>query len=500
MATKDAPQRTYSHWQRPTSAGLMGLGAWGTSGLIVGMVLIVLVVMAYGIGWGVLAFLLLAAMMGVLVTKDKHQRSVLARVVTWLGWTSATAAGTHLYRSGPLGRTPWGTHQLPGLAAGTRLSEHTDAYNRPFALLYTPATSHYTVAFVSDPDGATLVDQDQQDHWVAGWSQWLGRLSEEPGVEAAQVTIETAPDSGGRLRREVLGRIDQDAPDLAQQMLREAARTYPQGSSQVRAYVCVTFTATAPSGKKRSTQEMARDLASRLPSLSAGLSATGAGIARPLTARGLCEVVRTAYDPKASDLFDQAHFDGEDIDLDWTNVGPGTAEAAWDSYRHDSGISVSWSMSSAPRGAVQSSILRRLLAPHGDIDRKRVTLFYRPLDPAHAAAVVQADLRNNQFKVTASRRPSAHDVLAARQAQVTADEEARGGTLLNFGMVVTATVIGDKKDLPRVRAAIDNLSASARIRLRAAEGHQDVAFVAGLPLGLILPRHLKVPAELHEKL
>ena len=39
------------------------------------------------------------------------------------------------------------------------------------------------------------------------------------------------------------------------------------------------------------------------------------------------------------------------------------AKADWDTDRHDSGWSVTWQMSSPPRGNVQSSILARLLAP-----------------------------------------------------------------------------------------------------------------------------------------
>lgn len=502
MVTSSTPRkaRTYGNWQRPTSAGLMGLGSLGSSILFVGLILTVFVVMAYGLLAGAGAFLLLFAFLALLLSKDKHQRSLLIRLVAWLGWNSAHSAGAHLYRSGPLGRSPWGTFQLPGLASPSRLTEHQDSYGRPFALLQVPSTGHYTVVLASDPDGATLVDVEQQDQWVAGWGHWLAQTGEEPGLEAVQVTIETAPDNGGRLRREITNRVHPDAPDLAKRMLAEAVETYPSGSSSVRAYVCLTFQATGTNGKRRSTEEMGRDLASRLPSLAAGLSATGAGAAHPLDATGLCEVIRTAYDPASAALFDEAHSEGQEVELDWSNVGPTSTQASWDSYRHDSAVSVSWTMSSAPRGNVQSGVLRRLLAPHAGIDRKRVTMHYRPLDPARAAAVVETDLRNNQFRVSAARRPAPRDVLATRQAQATADEEATGASLLNFSMVVTASVIGGPEKLPDVRAALDSLSATARLRLRPAEGNQDAAFAAGLPLGLVLPKHLHLPSDLRERL
>jgi hypothetical protein len=49
-------------------------------------------------------------------------------------------------------------------------------------------------------------------------------------------------------------------------------------------------------------------------------------------------------------------------------------------------------------------------------------------------------------------------------------------------------------------AAIDNLGATARILLRPAYGSQDSAFVAALPLGVVLQSHLAVPAGLREAL
>ena len=114
-----------------------------------------------------------------------------------------------------------------------------------------PTTRHYTVVFGTEPDGASLVDQAQIDVWVAHWGEWLASLADEPGLVAASVTVETAPDSGARLQREVLSRIDPAAPQLAQDMLREVVATYPAGSATVKAYVALTFSATSRAGGKR---------------------------------------------------------------------------------------------------------------------------------------------------------------------------------------------------------------------------------------------------------
>jgi len=468
--------------------------------LLGGLVLVVMMVMIRGLLEAVILAGILGVAMLAVLAKDSHGKNVLSRGGARLAWWTARSRGSNVYRSGPLGRALWGTYQLPGLAAPIRLSEHTDSYGRPFALLYTPATSSYSVVIGTEPDGAALVDQEQIDIWVADWGHWLANLGDEPGVEAASVTLETAPDSGTRLRREVALNLDDDAPAFAREMLAEVVGRYPSGSSTIKAFVSITFSASQRSGgKKRQAEEMGRELAARLPGLTAGLQATGAGAAHPLSAQELCEVIRVSYDPAAAVLIDEAHAAGEIPDISWPDVGPSAAQGYWNGYRHDSAYSCTWAMTSAPRGNVQSGVLARLLAPHRDIARKRVTLLYRPLDAAKAAAIVEADLRSAEFRVTSTSKPAARDTLAVRAAAATASEEASGAGLVQFGLLVTATVTDLAKESD-ARAAVDNLAATARLRLRPVYGSQDSAFAAALPLGLVLPKHIKVPTELREKL
>ena len=60
---------------------------------------------------------ILAVVLGTILTRDRHGKSLLDRGLARIGWGSATRKGAHLYRSGPLGFALWGTHQLPGIAA-----------------------------------------------------------------------------------------------------------------------------------------------------------------------------------------------------------------------------------------------------------------------------------------------------------------------------------------------------------------------------------------------
>lgn len=501
MAVSEASgPRTYGNWRKPRTAGLFGLGKIGTMTLLVGLVLAIFVMM---LGRLVSALALIVALAALLLTtalRDKHDVSVLDKMATRAGWRVARAKGAHLYRSGPLGFALWGTHQLPGIAAALRVSEHKDSYKRPFALVHSPATSTFSIVLATEPEGAHLVDASRIDQQVAGWGQWIANLGDEPGLQACAVTVETSADTGHRLRSEVQGAMDPGAPEFAKRTLRQVVDSYPAGSSTITAYVTLTFGAGTVGGKKRSPEQMGRDLASRLPGLAADLARTGAGAVSPVSAQELCEVVRTAYDPDVATAMQEARAAGEMPQLSWTDVGPAAAEAEWAGYRHDSAYSVTYQMSQAPKSQVQFRVLKRLLEPHPSMMRKRVTLLYRPIDSGRAAAIVEADLATAQFNATSSsRKTSARAALAVKSSAATASEEASGAGLVNFGMLVTATV-ADEARLPEARAAIDQLSGSARITLRPVYGAQSSAFAASLPLGIVLPKHISAAASVRRSL
>jgi hypothetical protein len=212
----DVPrERTYGNWRQPRSAGLGRLGLIGTGVLMFGVILVIVAVAVAGVLPALMVLALLGVGMSSLLVRDRHGFTGAQLITVRVGWWRARGRGGHLYRSGPLGRTPWGRFQLPGLVAQSRLIEARDGYDRPFALLSLPSVGHHTVVIATEPDGASLVDRDQIDTWVARWGEWLAALGDEPGVIAAAVTVETAPDTGERLRREVQDRIDPNAPELA---------------------------------------------------------------------------------------------------------------------------------------------------------------------------------------------------------------------------------------------------------------------------------------------
>lgn len=496
--TSSAELRTYGNWRRPRRAGIGPLNFVASVVLIFGLVITVLtmlvsVMLALVLG---VVLLLVVAPLGI---TDRYGQTMLVRVVVRLGWRKAARTGSALYRSGPLGIAGNGTCRLPGVAAAVTVVEAQDAYERPFAMLSYPQTNYHVAVLTCAADGAALVDQHQVDVWVAHWGQWLAGLSVEPGLIGASVTVETAPDPGTRLRHEVEQHMVDDAPELAKAMLAETVESYPLGSAHISTRIALTYSGAARRGHPRKdTEEMALLLGQQLPHLTSTLSMTGAGAARPMTATELAEAVRVAYDPAVAPLVEEAQELGGS-GLTWEDAGPTSAEEAEKHYWHDCAWSKTWHMSEAPRGEVLSSVLTRLLEPHRDIDRKRVTLHYRPHDPAAASRIVEQDVLDASFSAGQEKVAKARSTGAIRAAEQSAREEAQGAGVTRFSLSATATVT-DQERLPAAQAAIENLAPQARLQLRLVAGSQAAAFAATLPIGMVIPEHLALPVAIRDQL
>jgi hypothetical protein len=206
------------------------------------------------------------------------------------------------------------------------------------------------------------------------------------------------------------------------------------------------------------------------------------------------DFTRVAFDPSvAGDVEDAqlaaASGEGDGTGLRWSEAGPIYHEVLDDSYRHDTAISRSWQMKSPPRGAFFAETLQRLLEPHKDIERKRVTLLYRPETPEASAMAAEADVKKARFKATQSRRAKAIDDVELRAAEKTAEQEAMGSPLVRVGLIISISSFDEAALRRASRAVRGGLAAQARIALRLPLGSQDTAFLTGLPLGLV-PQHL----------
>jgi hypothetical protein len=331
--------------------------------------------------------------------------------------------------------------------------------------------------------------------WTAGsppYGAWLASLADEPGLLGATVIVESAPDTGVRLRATVAAKADPRGHPVSLAVLRESADTFATGTPQSTVWVTLTY---ETPGAKTGLTGPAEELVDRITGLAAGLAGTGVDDARPATAQELCEEMLVAYDPARQADIDAARVAAADdttpiLALSWEDVGPVTATAPRSYYQHDSGASITWEMSEAPRGVHYANILAALVAPQRGL-RKRVALHYQVVPPWEAAALVQKDVRTTEFRASQSKRPSARVTTEVRAAHQTAAEESAGAALLTVGLTLTATATDTVEGLHGLPVpATHQLPAGAHRRRQRLGDRPDPAAPELRGAGLRVPEHL----------
>jgi hypothetical protein len=480
----------YGNWQKPAVIGLFGMNPVIT---VLGLVLVLsvaAVMQAAGPAAAGLYLLVVAALYTPLALKIEG-KSVFARLVRRVSFRRAVRRRSTNYLSGPLSAQPQGRLRLPGLLAASQLFSARDAYGEEFAFLRIPATNAYPVIVRANADGDALVDPAAIDTMIATWSGFLQTTPQWPDLKAFSVTIESVPDPGHKISGEI-ARMRTEAPvsPFTEQVFAELGEAAGVGSAAQHTWMSLVFD--GGRGKdKRGPEEMATEIGSQLPDILGALAGTGAGAAIAMRPGGVAERAWAAFHPgEANDLDDASGL----LELDWESAGPAAAKEMWDRYRHDSGVSVSWVMEGAPRGSVKETVLKRLLEPHPHLPRKRVTIYYRPLDPGAAAA--WADRQRNAIRTDSGQRAAAREA-GTTQAAANAADEARGASVLRFAVITTVTVT-DPEQLRRAIKAVRNLHAGARLVMSRAYGQQAAAFSAGLGLGVLLPDHVTMPKVLTE--
>ncbi|KAF0963236.1 hypothetical protein MLGJGCBP_03638 [Rhodococcus sp. T7] len=207
--------------------------------------------------------------------------------------------------------------------------------------------------------------------------------------------------------------------------------------------------------------------------------------------------MRRSFDPASQQIVERAEARGEDHGITWDNAGPISHENKWAEYWHDGGRSVTWLMQAGPKSAVDESALRRLIAPHPDLPRKRVAIVYRPHRAADAVKIIDDDYRN--AIVAAQNRTrgigSAAAQINVELAERSRDELARGHGATRIGVLITVTE-PIEGDIPRVDALINDLAAQTQLEVRRCYRFQDAAFAASLGVGILLPDHASMPSAL----
>ncbi|HEY8719439.1 SCO6880 family protein [Pengzhenrongella sp.] len=492
MSTTAASRPQYGNWVQRRSPGIGSIGLIGSVILLAGLVVPVLVMVfstwqaAVPVAvFFLVAFTLVGTPLGSLLTSlVVFHRQADARENQW--------------RSGVFTRNKNHQMRLPGMLGTTTLLSKSDAFGNEFAVVKSSLKgSLYTVVARCVAEGPSLQDQERIDGWVASYGGLLAACGQEPALVCAKAIVDTAPDVGGRLGASVRAVRSPASPQLARDVMDEVVRTYPAAASSNITYIELTFRGRGLSRLGREDEILA-ELARRVPTLLGRLEAAGGGGVEMVGPRDLAKIVYIAYNPAAARFEEEAELAGLDEPIPWHEAGPVGAQATWDHYRHDSGVSVTWEMTRAPRAKITERALASILEPHGDFVRKRVALVYRPHSPDEAMQASENDSRTANFTATtSSKRPSAAASMAVRATEQARHEVASGAGLVRFSILVTATV-ASASDLPQAVATVESRAGAVPIKLRRSYGSQGAAFAATMPVGFVPWAHTVIPAKVRE--
>jgi hypothetical protein len=503
MSTVEDELPTYGGFHRPKGFGVGPFGPIGTFLLIilavVSMLLVPLAGVTVALPFGIIGLLILLS----LVWRDRWQQSPIDRIGERLGFRSAKKSGATSYRPGAL--THIGAHKLPGVLADSKLHEWEDKSGSVFTILEYPGNKLFVVNISADPDGAGMIDPEDLTDQVDRYGTWMATLAHESvDLIQAAVMLESGQDSGAGLRLEMDTNASENASWLSKKWAKDVKSKYPQGTSVVRAYITLTFKAPKPQldldGNKIKGQSaleaIGRLVADRMPHLLDELPETGAGEVEAMTSEALIETVRCAYNPEDRDIYDECAARGEKPPLTlWDNVGPTASDAYWDHYRHSGGGSITWETTGFVSRRVIAKVLMPILDPTPGVT-KRVTFLYKSIDPAEAGQIAERDHQAAEGRIVSAKKPTARQRRTAHEADVVRSNEASGAALMNFAILVTATV-RDLANINDAKATVDHQGATARLMLRLMHGTQDSAFAQSLGvLGLVTSKHLNIPTSL----
>ncbi|MDT7656886.1 MAG: hypothetical protein QOF38_1601 [Pseudonocardiales bacterium] len=471
--------RLYGHWRPERGWGVGSLGPAQTS-IVFAAVLVP--VLAASVAPKAAVGLALVSILVVLAVTVRAGGSTAAEAMTRrFRFTTARAKGWTELSGGLLTEHPR-AHDLPGPLAPLVALDTDDGRGGRQALVLDRHTGTLSAVLRCAPAGLDLADRASADEWVACWGAWLADLGHRPVIRHVAVTVDSAP--GGLADTDYLrGRLAPDAPVAARNLMRELIELSPSTSAQTDTRVTVTLDPSRAAPRPPDLLASVAEVTRWLPGLEAGLSSCGVAVLGRESVSSLTSRMRSAFDPASRDEIARQ---GEQQQLQqWSQAAPIAANETWDTYQHDSGISVSWALREAPRQAVSARVLVPLLAP-GPYSR-RVSLLYLPYPADLAPARVESEVTAGQMRRAWSQRTRRDETQRDRddrdRAVAAAREEAEGAGVGRLTVYVTTTVT-DPSEVPGAIADVEQRAGAAKLRLRRLWGAQACGFGASLGVGL----------------
>lgn len=505
--------RTYGGWQRDRSAFLFGLTVGRA--LMCGAAMLLVIVT---IGAHTLTVALLAIPLAVLLVGLAFFRVAGRTASEWVSDASRFAVGRRRghtrFTSGamaprdpedPAGPPPM---DLPGALAPLRFLTSDTGTGGTVGVVHHPLDDTYTIIARVHGGGLSLADSVRRDARVGGWGGVLASLCTEtnPFVRV-QACLRSVPGDTTALRRWHDEHLAPDAPALALANMAEVLSSGAPAGSQDDGWLAFTMSAARAKADIRGAG--GGDAAAcavawrRVRAMEQILREASIIVEEWLDVRGIAEVIRTGFDPGSrpvlaarrhaaqASLARGAEHTGLAAGVDPALAGPAAAETSWTSYRHDTGVSVSYAVHEWPRSEVFASFLTPLLSHSAYDARRSFSLYIEPLGPRAARRKITVEATKAETAMSLQRKTgkvvSMEDQMARRRIAEQDLEQTAGHGLVRFQGYITVTV-DDPVKLNRATTDLESDAAAARIELRRMVTQQDVGFFASvLPLGMGMP-------------
>ena len=197
-----------------------------------------------------------------------------------LRWWHGTHAGYTSYRAEVV-QQHTGILQLPGTLAATELLSAEDGQGGRYGLVRDRHTGYLTATIRVAPVSTWLADPADADQWVANWGAWLASLGYLPALRWVTVTVDTAPDPGSTLTRQVAAAIDPAAPRPALEIMDQLVASAPAAAADVDTRVSITVDPAAWPAQPRTLAEAVTETGQALLGLESALGILRGQRARP---------------------------------------------------------------------------------------------------------------------------------------------------------------------------------------------------------------------------
>lgn len=493
----------FGNWLRPSSAGLFGLPRAGLA-VVAGGVVVAFLCLARGFYVAFWITLALTAVVVLVAIVPFGGVTLWQRASRSLDDAARRRRGSSMYVTGAMSTLPAeAINRLPGALVNVDAVEGTDGLGRPYSLLHHKFTHLLAAVVGCTPDGAGMQDQDVVNTQVANFGAWISTLPVEDGLQGSTIVVDSASESTAGMVQEIIDSTVPTAPAHARAVIEAAAGQLPGRTATLSVYATMVYSIRELVGRNDDITGAAAEVAARLPRQTALLEMAGGGTVQPLVDHQLARVAELAYMPTRDRELALDELSGLAARRSFENAGPGFFDDSQPGrvVYHDGVASMTVMMTVPPASHITARSFDRMFGPDPKFMRKRVTIFYRPIDPGQGRKDVDREVKNAAWRMsTRSGRPTSFDVQTKAVAEKTEQELASGARLSMFSLMLTVTFPADADSVREATTRVKSIFNELIMEYRFVEHGKAAAFHCTLPFGVLPWKYNSAPLWLQQAL